>query len=626
MKQFIKILLVILVMFAFSCNTNEENKDNTPKDIFEQLTQQQNNNKQTPVNKDIKFTASSEKVVEAGEVFQLQYSLNDNAENFTPSSFKDFDVSAGPFTSSSSSIQIINGKTTRKVSNSYTYQISCSTPGTYTISPAEAIVDGTTYKSNSLKIKVIGEVSNNKSANVTKNNSKKKDKIDTSKEIFLKTSYSKTNVYKGDYIIATTKLYTRKDFQNISELKFPNYDNFWTEELKAPRQLSFKNEELNGKIYQVALIKQMLLFTQKPGNYTILPYKIELQLKKKDGKARDFFGNIVDHYKLINKRISTKKQTITVRPLPQPIPENFSGVTGTDISVETSIDKGNIKTDESANLSITISGKGNLYLLNDLKLQLPDGVEHFKPKVEKTEKYTENGAFSERRFNYIIVGNKIGLHKLGAFQFVYFDTKNEIYKTVTASEINLNVTKGSGFVPTKNGKSNLAQKDIRYIKTTNTELSKVGEGFASSLSYWLSLASILLIYLIFLVIRKKNIEENKDVVKVKRKNANKISQKRLKTALKYMTENKSLDFYKEILTSVWGYLSDKMSVNSEELTNERIQKLLEGKDVPKETIFKLLNVLELCGYAQYSPAGEEAKPEKIYKETENIINELESFL
>lgn len=631
MRKYIKILFVISVMFAFSCNTNEEDEDNTPKDFFEQLTQQQNNNKQTPINKDIKFTASSEKVVEAGEVFQLIYKLNEEANNFNPPDFKNFDVLAGPFTSSSSSIQIINGKTSRNVSNSYTYNISCQTPGTYTISPAEVTISGNTYKSNSLKIKVIGDAQNANNSNIGNNtnskvNNKKKDKIKSNKDVFIKTTYSKTNIYKGDYIIATTKLYTRKDFQNISEVKFPKYDKFWVEELKAPRQITFKNEEVSGKIYQVALLKQTLLFSQNPGNYTISPYVIQVQLKKKDGKARDFFGNIVDHYKLINKTLSTKKQTITVRPLPQPIPKNFSGVTGEDIEVTTSIENKSIKTDESANLIITISGNGNLYLLNELKLQLPEGIDHFKPQLEKTEKYSENGAYSERQFDYVIVGNKPKSYKIKPFEFVYFDTKEEKYNTAYGKETELNVSMGSTYVPSVNNSKNSNIKDIRFIRTGNTKLSQAGEGFAGSIFYWLTLASIILLFVIFLIIRRKHIEENKDVIKVKKKNAGKVSQKRLKTALKFMNENKNQEFYKEILTSIWGYLSDKMSVNSDNLTNESIETLLKERNVSDELINKLLKVVELCGYAQYSPAGEEAKPKNIYKETESLINELENSL
>ncbi|NPA45365.1 MAG: protein BatD [Chlorobi bacterium] len=625
MKQLIKILFIIIIFATYSCNENEE-ESSKPENIFEQLTKQPTKQK-TSVNKDIKFIASSEKVVEAGEVFQITYKLNDNADNFTPPDLKDFEVLAGPYTSSSSSTSIINGKISRNISNSYTYNVSCQKPGTYTIPPAEVIVDGNTYKSNPLKIKVIGEEINTTQNNVANNNSSKKKKENTpSSDIFIKTTYSKTNLYKGDYIIATTKLYTRKDFQNISEVKFPNYDNFWTEELKAPRQISFRNEEVGGKIYQVALLKQILLFTQNPGNYTISPYVIEVQLKKKDGKARDFFGNIVDHYKLINKRLSTKKQTITVRPLPQPVPENFSGVTGTNIEVETEIDNTNIKTDESANLRITVAGKGNLYLLNELKLQLPEGIEHFKPQVEKTEKYSENGAYSERQFDYIIVGNKPGTHTIKPFEFVYFDTETEQYKTAYGKEIILNVGKGSTYVPTVENSKNSTQKDIRFIKTNNLKLKKAGTGFAGSFAFWLTLASIILLYVIFLIIRKKNIEANKDVVKVKKKNAGKVSQKRLKTALKFMKEGKNQEFYKEILTSIWGYLSDKMSVNSDELTNESIQTLLKERNISEELISKLLNVVELCGYAQYSPAGEEAKPENIYKETESLINELEASL
>jgi len=608
MKLNIYILLFIL-FFVSSCGKTEEIEEKTLE----------NKNEQQEKRKDIKFTATSENIIELGEVFQLTFSINEHANNFTPPSFENFDVLAGPFTSSSSSTSIINGKRSRKVSNSYTYNISCSKSGDFTIAPAEVTIEGNIYKSNSLKIKVIGE------AKVITKKEEKINGLTSNKDIFLKTTYSKTNVYKGDYIIATTKIYTRKDFQNISETKFPNYDNFWTEVIKAPRQISFKNELLNGKMYKVALLKQTLLFTQNVGNHTISPYEIELQIKKKDGKTRDFFGNIVDNYKLINKKVSTGKQIITVRPLPQPIPVNFSGVTGTNITVETEIDNTNIKTDESANLRILVSGSGNLYLLNDLKLELPKGIEHFKPQVEKSEKYTENSVYAQKQFDYIIVGNTIGSYKFPAIEFIYFNTKEEKYKTVIGSEINLSVTKGEGYVPVVNNKSNEAVRDIRYIKN-NTNLEKSGNEFASSLIYYLIIASLFFVYVIFLIIRKKNIEENKDVVKVKKKNASKVSQKRLKTALTFMNENNNQAFYKEVLTSIWGYLSDKMSVNSDKLTNESIKVLLTEKNVEDKTIEKLLNIVELCGYAQYSPSGEESKPENIYKETENVINVLEECL
>jgi hypothetical protein len=571
---------------------------------------------------DIEFTAQSESVVEVGEVFQLSYTVNERVENFTPPEFENFDVSAGPFTSSSSSTQIINGKGTQAVKVSYIYNISAQRPGTFTIPPANAQINGHKYQSNTLNIKVIGE---SQYTNEQTNEAHVK-KITEEGNIFISTDYSATKVYPGEYIVVTTKLYTLVDFQNISELKFPDYKGFWSEILKAPRQLEFNNEIINGKKYKSALLKQVLLFSQTPGNFTISPYEIEIQLKKKDGETKDFFGNIVDNYKLINKKLTTKSQTITVNPLPQPIPENFSGISGNKLSVKAETYQSIIKTDESTNLKISISGSGNLHLLNDLKLNLPEGIEHFDPQIEKTEKFSENGAFGERIFNYIIVGNKPGDYTIEPFEFVYFDTENYEYKIIKSNELNLKVIKSSDELPVNELQAQNNQKDIRFIKTSNLKLNKTGNRFVGSLFYYLIYLITFSVFIAGLFARKKYIEANSNKIIMKKKNAGKVSQQRLKTALKYMTENNQTAFYKEILNAIWGYLSDKMSVNADLLTNEKINELLNEHKAPDELISNLSNIITTCGYAQYSPTGTEYAPENIYKELTEIINELETIL
>jgi len=613
------IIPIILVSFLLAQCENEDSSINS-----ETETNQTSVNKSNKKHKkDIKFTASTENVAEAGEIFQIKFEINAEADNFNPPDFEGIDVISGPSTSSFSSTQIINGKISRNITNSYTYSISCPEPGTYKIKPAKVTVDGNTYTTDTLTVKIIGE--QQKTKNNTQNINHKKPKINTKDDIFIRTDFSKTNVYNGEYITATTKIYTKTDFQNISEIKFPDYSGFWTKPLQEPRQLKFHNELINGEKYSVALLKQILLFAVKPGKYTISPYVISLQLKKKDGKARDFFGNIVDHYKLINKRLSTKKQTIIVKPLPQPAPENFSGLTGKNVSVKTEITPNSFRTDESANLKVTVSGTGNLYLLTDLSLKLPKGLKHFKPETDLKDKYTEYGEIGDRIFNFIITSDSIGTFTIPSIDFTYFDTDNNNYKTLKTNPITVNIAGGKAYnLETSDGKS-ISNKDIRYIKE-NTKLRSANSGFiGSNLFYFLYLIFIGLFVLI-INIRKKYLKENADVIAVKRKKAGKISQKRLKTALKLMNEKDDKAFYKEIMNAIWGYLSDKLSVNSDELTKEGIQNLLKEKNTDNKLIDNILNIIEICGYAQYSPAGDEAEPEKIYKETEEIINKLENVL
>lgn len=609
---------VILFAFFIGQCKNEESpeQDNTKTHTFV------NQKNKTP-NKGVKFTAKTENIVEVGEIFQVKFEVNAEAEKFNPPEFEGFDIISGPSRSSFSSIQIINGKTSQKVTNSYTYSISCPNSGTAVIKSAKVIVDGVTYKTDTLKIKIID--SQQKKQNAEKNSSKSK-KINIKEDIFLKTDFSKTNVYNGEFITVTTKIYTKSDFQNISAIKFPDFSGFWTKPIQEPHQLKFHNEIINGKKYRVALLNQTLLFAVKPGKYTILPYVISLQLKKKNGKARDFFGNIVDNYKLINKRLQTKSQIIVIKPLPQPTPENFSGFTGNDISLKAEIDTHSFRTDESANLKVTVSGTGNLYLLSDLPLHLPKGLKHFKPETELKDKYSEFGEVGDRIFNFIITADSTGTYEIPSIDFVYFNSDKQKYKTVKTDAIKLNVAEGKTYTDENSEGKTLSNRDIRYIKTEEINLRKANSGFVGSLLFYLSYLILLIVFISVIYFRKQYLKVNADLIAVRKKKAGKASQKRLKAALKFMNEKDDKAFYKEIMNAVWGYLADKLSVSSDELTKDGIKNLLQKKNCDNALIDKLLDIIEICGYAQYSPAGEEANTETVYKETEEIINILEENL
>ncbi len=620
MKKLPVIIFVLFFLFT-ACENETQNTENN-NTVFDNLTQQKNKTNKQKEN--IEFKASSENIVETGEIFRIKFEVNADAENFTPPDFEGIDVISGPATSSFSSIQIINGKSSRKYTTSYTYSVSCSEAGTVTVKPAEITVDGNVYKSNPLQIKVVNNTPAPKNANAGKNTGQQK--ITANDDIFIKTDFTDLTVYNGEFITATTKIYTRKDFQNISEIKFPDYSGFWTKKLKEPRRLEFHNELINGKKYSVALLKQVLLFAVKPGKYEITPYEISLQIRKKDGKIRDFFGNIVDNYKLINKRLKTKKQTITVKPLPVPVPEDFSGFTGKNVSLTAEIDTRNFRTDESASLKITVSGTGNLYLLNNFKLKLPEGLKTFKPETELKDKYTENGETGDKIFNFILVANKPGTYKIPAQKFIYFNGDKQKYDTVFTQNIEINVTGGGTYSSTVSSADTLSGKDIRYIKTGNVKIAKRNENFVGSGLYYLSYLFLIAAFIMLIVMRNKHIKENEDVISVKKKKAGKISQKRLKKALKYLNEKNDKDFYKEILNALWGYISDKTAVNADSLTKDGIKELLNEKNADENLTEKLLNLIEVCGYAQYSPSGEDTKPEKIYEDAENIINELETVL
>ncbi len=603
-------LFIPFLIIIISCENETDIDKNSNKDI----------NKSKEI-KDLKFTASSENVVEVGKIFQVSFEINDNPTSFNPPDFENFDVLSGPSSSSFSSTQYINGKTTNKTTSTYTYTVSAPNPGEFIIKEAEVTVDGNSYRSNSLKIKILGETGQNNQIKETQGNLKY-----TNEDFFIRTQYSKLTVFNGEFIIAVSKIYVKKEFHNIIETNFHDFKGFKLEIMEAPRQLNFRNEIIKGQKYKVALLKKVFLFAQKPGNYIISPYTVELKIRKKDGQTRDVFGNLVDKYKIINKKLSTGKTKIIVKGLPKPVPENFSGITGNNFKIVSNLEKSKIKTDDGTNLKITVSGKGKIYLLNDLTLKLPEGLSFFKPEIEKSEKYSETGLYGERSFNYLIVGNNDGSYKIAPVEFTYFNSITGKYETIFAREHELIVGKGTGFNEVLDVSKDVTVKDIRYISNNNISLKKQGKGFVGTSLYYFSFLILFGMFSAIILVLKKRENANSDIKAFKMKRANEVSKKRLNLALKHMKGNDKNAFYKEILNAVWGYLSDKLSVPADALTKDSVEDILKEKNADIGLIIKLQSLIEICGYAQYSPVGEEGSPEVVYKETIEMIDNFENIL
>ena len=93
-------------------------------------------------------------VVTADEAFSLVYTATGKAEEFNPPQISDFQVLAGPTSSTMSSTSIINGKRTHTYEISYTYILQPTKEGKFTIPSASVKIDGKLYSSTSVSIEV----------------------------------------------------------------------------------------------------------------------------------------------------------------------------------------------------------------------------------------------------------------------------------------------------------------------------------------------------------------------------------------------------------------------------------------------------------------------------------------
>jgi len=510
---------------------------------------------------EVRFTAVAPKVVAVGEVFRLSFTVNAVGEQFIAPTFRDFD-SQGPSTSSNYSTQIINGKTSQSVSFSYNYTLRAKREGKTTIGPAKITVEGKVYQTNMLTLDVVkGQAPAQQQAAQPSGQTSGQTGVITDQELFARIVVSKTSVFKGEHLLATIKIYTKLDLGGFRDFKLPSYNGFWSQEITTPQQINLRRENVKGQIYNVGVIKKTLLFPQRSGEIIIDPFEIECVVRKKP-RTRSVFNDFFGGYETINKSITSPPVKINIKELPDGGPAGFKGAVG-QFSLNSSIDKTEAKANEAITLRITISGNGNLKLIDPLDLKFPPDFEVYDPKVSNNFQSSETGLKGNISFEYLMIPRHSGDYKIPSGEFNYFDPKSGSYKKANSRAFNIKVLRGDpgagDVVVSSISKEDVKflGSDIRYIRTDDINLKKKGSVLFGNIKFYLAYIIPLLFFLFILILRKDYIKKRADTRLLLNRRANKVSRKRLKQASLFLKENKREEFCNEVLKAFWGYLSDK---------------------------------------------------------------------
>ena len=578
---------------------------------------------------DISFTAQANNTVAVGQQFRLIYSVNAKGSGFTAPTFTNFDILAGPSQSSSSSMQIINGNVSQSYSYSFTYILAAKKEGKFTIKPAKIKVNGKIYTSNPLTINVVKGNANVNNQNNTTNNQVNTSNV-SDKNIFVRVYLNKNTAYEGEQIVATVKIYTRVGIAGFDDINFPSYDNFFSQEIPTPNNISFVRENVNGTIYNVGVLQKMLLYPQKSGKITIKPFKITAVVQQRvRRRSNSFFDDFFSSgYQNVKKVLRSNSVSVNVKPLPNK-PADFNGAVG-HFNLSANIDKTSTKADEPVTLKVKISGNGNLKLIDDPNFDFPPDFDVYDPKIKNNIKNDASGAHGTISYEYLMIPRNGGDFTIKPYKFTYFDIKTKKYVTLTTDEFKIHVDKTDGnsskTVVNNISKENVKylNKDIRYIKTSKINLKPVNNYFFGSLPFYLSYIFALIIFVAIYLLKRKSIKQNANIAAVKNKKANKVAKKRLKLASKYLKEQNSEQFYQEITNAIWGYLSDKLNIQYADLTKEKAVNSLLEKGITKEKTDELIDILDKCEFARFSSATSTHDLTDVYNKATKIISDIEN--
>jgi tetratricopeptide (TPR) repeat protein len=590
-------------------------------------------------------------VVAVNEQFNVTFIIEGekNPSDFSWSPGEEFQLVWGPQKGTSTSIQIINGKRTSSHQTTYTYILLPKSTGTFQIPSATANVSGERISSSQTSIQVVTDASSSSSqGSQPSGQGSSRGSSDSarqqaatgeipSEDLFMRLSLSRSEVVMGEPITASLKLYQRVNIAGFENAKFPSFNGFWSQETYSPTNIEFKRESFDDKIYNTAVLRSYVLIPQQSGTITIDPAELVclVNIRVNTPSSNSIFDSFFqDEYRTIRKRVTTPAVRVKVNPLPSGQPASFGGGVGSfGISARLSSDE--LKTHDAGSLVITVSGRGNVSLLEEPKVSFPPDFEVYDTKTTENTDKSNGGTSGSKSFEFPFIPRSAGDFTIEPVEYSYYDVSSGKYVTLRTQPLRIKVAKGKGGdspvqINTTPGVERRDVKsladDIRFISTKKPSLSKENSFFVGSPMFFVLLSLILILAVAIWLATRKLAAMKADVAMSKNRRATKMARKRLQQAGDFLDKNLYTAYYEELHKALIGFISDKLNMDMSEISKDNIASALVEGGVSEDDTKAFTDLLDACEFARYSPdAGHEAMNSH-YETAVNVISAIDSSL
>ncbi|MBR1927261.1 MAG: BatD family protein [Bacteroidales bacterium] len=584
-------------------------------------------------------------VVGADERFNVTFIIEGEKgpSDFSWSQGDDFQLVWGPQKGTSTSIQVINGKRTSSHQSTYTYILLPKAVGTFQLPAATATISGERISSSPVSVQVVTDSDSQASSQSSSQGSSGETRQKAasgeipSEDLFMRLSLNRSEVYLGEPVTATLKLYQRVNIAGFENAKFPSFNGFWSQETYSPSNIEFKRESFDDKIYNTAVLRSYVLIPQQSGTITIDPAELVclVNVRVNTGSSNSIFDSFFqDETRTIRKRVATNPLKVKVKPLPAGQPASFGGGVGS-FSISSRLSSNDLKTHDAGSLVITIAGRGNVSLLEDPKVSFPPDFEVYDTKSTENTDRSTGGTSGSKSFEFPFIPRSAGDFTIPPVEYSYFDIDSGKYVTLRSDPLHINVSKGkgsesSGPVTVTSGVERRDVKsladDIRFISTKRPSLSKEGSFFFGSTLFLVLLGLIIAAAVAIWLFMRKAAALRADVAMTKNRRATKMAKARLKQAGDFLGKNLYTAFYEELHKALVGFVSDKLNMDMTDISGENIASALREGGVSLEDTDAFTGLLEACEFARYSPdAGHEAMSAH-YETAVRVISAIDSSL
>ncbi|HRO47813.1 BatD family protein [Agriterribacter sp.] len=595
----------------------------------------------------VKVAASANKnIMLQDELIKLQFSV-ENAEEvqqFIPPAFKGCKVVEGPLHTTGTSV--VNGAVNNYVT--FMYVIQPEAPGNYALSGGSAKINNQRFVFNTIRFKVKESKHNNNRYNFQSHSYddvldqqlysdyiiRKGEDIQNKirQNLFIKVDVSKDHCYEGEPVIATYKLYTRlRSESKVS--KRPSFNGFSVYDIVDPSSAPSTIETLNGKNFNVYLIRKAQLFPLQSGILELDPAEVENSISflsaetamKDKGEhlpelLRSFESDNVTHEGIITENVNIKSNPlpVTVKALPAfSRPESFDGAVG-NFSIEASIDKNEIALNDVALLRVIIKGEGNFGVINAPMVQWPKDMEAYEPDIKENVLKTVAPMRGYKTFAFTVMPKRTGIIAIPPVEFSYFDPQANQYKTAKTDAVVIHA------VP-------VVQKNAPGAGTavTGYESAPTGTG-----TLWMITAAVLLGLFGFFLFRYIRLPGSAPVLRSvknggqetvtshqKEPQAGFLSNPLFRARLMLVQQN-GQGFYSELGKALRNYMNEKLQLTGTYTDQKDIAQRMKVKGFDDIIITQFQLLIQQCEVALYTPVINEAEMQSVYDLAEDLLDNI----
>ncbi len=249
-------------------------------------------------------------------------------------------------------------------------------------------------------------------------------------DMFVTMSVDKPEAWVGQQVVLSFQWWRRvQPFGNPSYTA-PRTEGFWREDLGTERN---SRQMLRGMPYNVTEIRYAL-FPTRTGKLQIDPAELV------------FPDDVFDRF--FNSRqqpqgprvLKSRPVTVTVRDLPLPKPAGFSGIVGTQCTVDAVIDRTTVPRGDAIGLKVSLNTDGFLKGFAGLKVAEPEGTRLHDAAENVVTTPQDNRLLGRLSGEKVMVTTREGTVHVPSVEVSWFDVTHGEYRTARSAGRDVAVT------------------------------------------------------------------------------------------------------------------------------------------------------------------------------------------